>query len=308
MKMSILVVGSVAFDDLETPAGSQTRVLGGSATHFSVSTSFFTQAKLVGVVGGDFDDKHVHFLKSKGVCVDGLEVVSEGKTFHWTGRYSDDFNTAETVRTDLNVFEHFQPKLPDHYKTEEHVFLANIQPGLQIDVLDQVTIKPKWVACDTMNLWITNCCNELKNVLKRVDIFLINEGEAKLLTEESNVVRAAKAILKMGPKILVIKRGEYGSILFYGDDIFTAPAYPLESITDTTGAGDSFAGGFLGHLSQADNLDLPTLKKAMICGSTMASFQVEDFGLDRMRTLDYSHIQERYNSFQQLAHFHGHLE
>lgn len=305
--MSILVVGSVAFDDLETPVGKRLRTLGGSAVHFSMSASFFTDIKLVGVVGSDFDGEHVDFLKSRPICLEGLEIIQDGKTFCWSGKYSHDLNSAESLRTDLNVFATFNPKMPEHYKEVPHVFLANIDPVLQQRVLDQVH-DSRWVACDTMNYWINTKPEALKATLRRVTIFLLNEAEARLLTGEYNIVKAARLIQEMGPRIVVIKRGEYGALLFNGEAIFMAPALPMEHVADPTGAGDSFAGGFLGCLVKEGDITDNALKKAMICGSVMASFQVEDFSLDRLRRLTYVEIRERFDHFEQLSRFSAPLD
>ncbi|OGQ44934.1 MAG: sugar kinase [Deltaproteobacteria bacterium RIFCSPLOWO2_02_FULL_46_8] len=301
--MSILVVGSVAYDDLETPFGKKDRVLGGAATHFSASASFFTPVQLVGVVGGDFDEREITFLRARGVDFAGLQIQPEGKTFHWKGRYSFDLNEAQTLETHLNVFAQFNPALPAHFQKSPFVFLANIDPELQLKVLEQVQT-PKFVAMDTMNFWISGKRSELKKTLAKVDILLINEGEARQLAGERNLVKAAKLIRSWGPKTLVIKRGEYGALLFTGEAIFSAPAYPLEDLKDPTGAGDSFAGGFIGYLaSQNGDLNETALKRAMICGSVMASFQVEDFGLDRMRQLTKQEINDRFQGFKVLSHF-----
>lgn len=301
--MGILVVGSVAYDDLETPFGKRDRILGGAATHFSASASFFTPVQLVGVVGSDFDEREIAFLRGRGVDFSGLRIEPEGKTFHWKGRYGFDLNEAETLETHLNVFAGFNPKLPPSFQGTPCVFLANIDPELQLKVLEQ-TASPRLVAMDTMNFWISGKPDALKKTLAKVDILLINEGEARQLSGERNLVKAARKIRSWGPKVLVVKRGEYGSLLFAGDSVFAAPAYPLEDVKDPTGAGDSFAGGFLGYLAVRDGaLDEAHLKKAVICGSVMASFQVEDFGLDRMRVLTKEEINDRFKGFKVLSHF-----
>lgn len=299
--MSLLVVGSVAFDSVETPFGKAEEVLGGSATYFSTAASFFTDVKLVAVVGEDFPKEHVDFLKGREIDVNGLQKAS-GKTFRWKGRYDFDLNQAHTLDTQLNVFASFKPQIPEAYKDAEYVFLANIDPVLQLEVLKQVK-KPKLVACDTMNFWIEGKVNELKETLKHVDILTINEGEARELSKEANLVKAAKTILSFGPKTLIVKRGEYGSLMFSDSGIFAAPAYPLESVFDPTGAGDSFAGGFMGYLSNTGNLNDGNIRQAIIFGSVMASFNVEEFSLNRMKTLNYSEIEQRFNSFKRLTHF-----
>ncbi|MBI5189731.1 MAG: sugar kinase [Nitrospirae bacterium] len=299
--MSLLVVGSVAFDSVKTPFGVAEDVLGGSATYFSTAASYFTDVKLVAVVGDDFPEKHVSFLKSRKVDVEGLQRTA-GKTFRWKGEYGYDLNEAKTLETHLNVFEGFKPEVPESYKKPDVLFLANIDPVLQREVLHQVE-RPKLVACDTMNFWIGGKRAELVRTLAEVDILLINEGEARELAGEPNLVKAAKAIQGMGPSTLVIKRGEYGALLFGTDYVFSAPAYPLESVFDPTGAGDSFAGGFVGYLDNMHNFDEKSLKQAIIFGSVMASFNVEDFSLNRMKSLDYKEIESRYREFRKLTLF-----
>lgn len=301
--MTILVVGSVAYDDLETPFGKKEKVLGGAATHFSATASFFDTIQLVGVVGGDFNERELQFLKDRGVDLSGLQIQKEGKTFHWKGRYGYDLNEAQTLETHLNVFAHFNPTLPKHFQSTSYVFLANIDPELQLKVLKQVE-KPKFVAMDTMNYWIKGKLDPLKKILGNVDCLLVNEGEARQLSQEHNLIKAYKKISSWGPKILIIKRGEYGALLFYDSFIFSAPGFPLEDLKDPTGAGDSFAGGFMGYLAKSDGpIDQTTLKHAVVCGSAMASFQVEDFGLDRMRHLTKKEIEERFQAFKNLSHF-----
>lgn len=301
--MSIMVVGSVALDTVETPFGRGERILGGSATHFSVAASFFTDVKLIGVVGSDFSDDHLAFLKSRNIQTEGLECVPGGKTFHWQGRYGYDLSNPETLKTELNVFETFEPKVPKSYRDARHVFLANIDPVLQNRLLDEIET-PDFVACDTMNFWIESKPRELKEVVSRVNAFIINEGEARLLAKERNLLKAARLIQSWGPKTLVIKRGEYGALLFHGDTIFSAPGLPLEEIKDPTGAGDSFAGGFMGYLAKVKGKDdLEDLRQAVIYGSVMASFNVEEFSCDRMRTLATQDIAYRYEEFQNLVKF-----
>ena len=299
--MSILVVGSVAFDSVETPFGKADNVLGGSATYFSTAASYFSEVKLVAVVGEDFPDEHIDFLKSKGVDVDGLQKM-QGKTFRWEGRYDYDLNEAHTLATHLNVFEKFQPEVPEAYRKSSYVFLANIDPDIQWNVLEQVK-KPKFVACDTMNFWIEGKPEALKRLLSKVDLFVLNEGEAREFAEEPNLIKASKKILSYGPKTVIIKRGEYGALMFNGGAIFSAPAYPLESIFDPTGAGDSFAGGLMGYLANTDDTSESNIRQAIIFGSVMASFNVEDFSLNRLKTLTLKEIQERYRQFKQLTHF-----
>jgi sugar/nucleoside kinase (ribokinase family) len=299
--MSILVVGSVAIDSVETPFGVGENVLGGSATYFSTSASFFTDVNLVGIVGEDFPQEHIDFLKSRNIDLRGL-VRESGKTFHWKGKYGFDLNEAQTLDTQLNVFQTFRPQIPAEYADTEYLILANIDPELQLEVLAQVK-NPRVIACDTMNFWISSKPEALKKVISKVDFFIINEGEARQLSGEVNLVKAARAILEMGAKNLIIKRGEYGVLLFTRDSIFAAPAYPLEKVFDPTGAGDTFAGGFMGYLANTGNITEEGIRQAIIFGSVMASFNVEDFSLDRLRTLQYSEIDERYRSFKAMTHF-----
>jgi sugar/nucleoside kinase (ribokinase family) len=299
--MSILVVGSVAFDSIKTPFGEVEEVLGGSACYFSTSASFFTDVSLVAVVGEDFPRKHLDFLASRKIDLSGLQH-SAGQTFRWKGRYDYDLNEAHTLETHLNVFETFKPELPESYRDAEFVFLANIDPGLQLDVLRQVR-RPRLVACDTMNFWIAGRKPELIKTLGQVDILLINEAEVRQLAEEPNLVKAAEIIRGFGPKILVVKRGEYGVLMFGEGSIFSAPAYPLEEVFDPTGAGDTFAGGFIGYLAATRNLDEHNLRKAIVFGTVMASFTVEKFSLDRLREIDYADIETRYKRIKLLTDF-----
>ncbi len=299
--MALLVVGSVAFDSVQTPFGKADDVLGGSATYFSTAASYFSNVRLVAVVGKDFPEKHVHFLKKRKIDVQGLQKAN-GKTFRWKGRYDFDLNQAHTLDTQLNVFASFNPKLPEAYKDTEYVFLANIDPVLQLEVLSQIT-KPKLVACDTMNFWIERKLKELKETLKYVDIITINEAEARQLSKESNLVKAAKRIMSYGPEVIIIKRGEYGALMFSDSGIFSAPAYPIESVFDPTGAGDSFAGGFMGYLSRVDSIDDTNIRQAIVVGSVMASFDVEDFSLNRLKNLTNMEIENRYKEFKKLTHF-----
>jgi len=301
--MSVLVVGSVAFDSVKTPFGQVEEVLGGSGTYFSTSASFFTDVKMVAVVGEDFPAEHLDFLRSRKIDLEGLKTA-QGRTFRWKGRYDYDLNEAHTLETHLNVFETFQPELPPGYRDAEYVFLANIDPELQLEVLNQVR-NPKLVACDTMNFWIGGKREALLKTLRHVDILLINEGETRQLAEEPNLVKAARAILAMGPKTLVVKRGEYGVIMFTEHSIFSAPAYPLESVFDPTGAGDTFAGGFMGYLVSTRNLAEGNMRQAIVFGSAMASFVVEDFSLGRMKKLEYAEIEERFRRFKLLTEFDG---
>ncbi len=300
--MSLLVVGSVALDSVETPFGSHERILGGSGTHFSVSASYFTQVNLVAVVGDDFPNEHIQLLKSRNINVDGLEKTS-GKTFHWKGKYEFDLNQAITLDTQLGVFASFDPKIPSHLLTPDCLFLANIAPALQLSVLEKLPKRPRLVALDTMNFWIENQINALKQVISKVDLLIINESEARQLTLESNLRKAWQKIAAIGPKTLIIKRGEYGALMFQDNQIFSAPALPLEEIKDPTGAGDSFAGGVMGYICKSGKHDWETLKKAIIFGSAMASYNVEDFSCKRITKLTIDEINERASEFYHLATF-----
>ncbi|NVN89106.1 MAG: bifunctional hydroxymethylpyrimidine kinase/phosphomethylpyrimidine kinase [Desulfuromonadales bacterium] len=299
--MSIVVVGTVAFDTVETPFGRGENVLGGSATYFSTSASFFTDVSLVAVVGEDFPEEHVRFLQSRSIDTSGLQRIP-GKTFQWSGKYGYDLNDAQTLDTQLNVLTEFRPDLPESYRDAEYLFLANIDPELQMEVLEQVR-SPKIVACDTMNFWISSKPAALTEVMRKVDIVVINEGEARQFTSEANLVKAARKIIDLGCKRLVIKRGEYGVLMFTADSVFAAPAYPLEEVFDPTGAGDTFAGGFMGYLANTGDLSEEGVRQAIVFGSVMASFNVEDFSLDRMKRLDYHEIENRYKSFKALTSF-----
>ena len=299
--MSILVVGSVAFDSIETPFGQVDEVLGGSATYFSTSASFFTDVNLVAVVGEDFPDEHREMLAGRGVDLSGLQT-SPGQTFRWKGRYGFDLNEAHTLDTQLNVFESFSPEIPESYKNAEYVFLANIDPELQLEVLQQVE-KPKLIACDTMNFWIEGKREALVKTLAHVDVLVINEGEARQLADQPNLRKAAQTILALGPKSLVIKRGEYGVIMFSEHSICSAPVYPLEEVFDPTGAGDTFAGGFIGYLASTRNLSEANIRQAIVFGSVMASFNVESFSLDRLKTLEYKEIEDRFREMKLLSDF-----
>jgi len=301
--MSILVVGSVGLDSVETPAGKIENALGGSAIYFSTAASFFFNSiRLVAVTGDDFPQEHLDFLRSRGVDLEGLERIQGGKTFRWGGRYTDDLNSAVTLFTDLNVYGDFNPKLPDAYKNTPYVFLANINPELQLSVLQQV-IEPQLIVCDTMNLWINNSRDALMRTLSKVDILILNDGEARLLTGENNLIRAAKKILAYGPERVVIKKGEHGAISLTDSTFFFTPAYPLEHVVDATGAGDSFAGGFLGYLASVDDASEESIRKAVIYGTVIASFNVEDFSLNRQRTLTRAEVDRRYHQLQESTLF-----
>lgn len=295
----LLVVGSVALDTVQTPFGKVEEALGGSATYFSYSASFFTQVRLVATVGEDFPEQHLRLLKDRGVDIAGLRV-SRGRTFRWSGSYGYDLNEAKTLDTQLNVFADFRPSLGDDLAVVPFLFLANIDPELQLGVLRQMKRRPRLVALDTMNFWIQGKREALARVLAEVDVVTINDGEARQLAGEPNLIKAARAIAAMGPKTVVVKRGEYGAVLLADSHFFVVPAYPLESVFDPTGAGDTFAGGFMGHLAAQDRLDPATLRRAMVYGSVMASFTVEDFSLKRLARLRPPEIAERYAAFEDL--------
>jgi sugar/nucleoside kinase (ribokinase family) len=299
--MSLLVVGSVALDSLETPFGRRDEILGGSASYFATCAGFFGPTRVVAVVGEDFPEAHLEFLASRGADLSGL-VRQPGKTFRWKGRYDFDLNTAHTLDTQLNVLASFQPVLPPAFLDSDFVFLGNIDPDLQRSVLDQVRA-PRFVACDTMNFWITSKRASLLETLRRVDLLFVNDAEARQLAGEHNVIKAARAILGMGPRAVVVKRGEYGALFFSGTEVFAASAYPLLDVFDPTGAGDSFAGGFMGYLARTPRLDGAALRRAMVVGSVVASFTVEQFSLDRLRTLTRGEIRTRYAEALQLATF-----
>lgn len=300
--MSILVIGSIAFDTVETPFGKVEDALGGSAAYFSTSASYFSAVKLVAVVGDDFRQEHINSFADRGIDIAGLKKVPGGKTFRWKGRYEYDLNQAHTIDTQLNVFKSFNPVIPESYRESPYVFLGNIDPDLQISVLDQVK-KPKLVAADTMNYWIEGKPDALRELLKRIDILVINEAEAREFSGEASLIKGARKILKQGPRILIVKRGEYGALMFIGGSIFAAPAYPLEEISDPTGAGDSFAGGFMGYLANSGDLGEASLRKAIIYGSVMASFNVEAFSLERLSALTLAEIRDRYTALKRLTHF-----
>lgn len=300
--MSILVVGSVALDSIKTPFGEVKEALGGSATYFSYSASFFAPVRLVAVVGADFPKQHVQLLKTRGISTDGLET-SPGKTFRWSGLYETDMNSAHTLNTELNVFQAFKPKIPSHYISTPHVFLANIDPDLQLEVLHQVE-GPKLTGCDTMNLWIGIKPDSLNRLLKKVGVFLLNDGEARQFTGITNLIKAGYDLLKRGPRVVVIKKGEHGAILITKDFFFVAPAYPVEDVFDPTGAGDCFAGGFFSSLAISGQFwEETSLRRSVIFGTVMASFNVESFSLDRLKTLNQQDILDRYNRFKKFTHF-----
>jgi sugar/nucleoside kinase (ribokinase family) len=295
-------VGSVAFDALESPYGKVERTLGGAATYFAVAASFFTPVNLVAIVGEDFSDKDAAIFHGRRIDTEGLERAV-GKTFFWAGRYSENLNERVTLTTELNVFADFKPKLPEKYRRSKFVFLANIAPDLQHSVLKQVKVKPKIAALDTMNYWIERNNADLRETLKHVDILMINDSETRELSSEHNLLRAAKHIFKMGPSTLVVKRGEYGAMMVDKNGVFCVPAFPLEEPHDPTGAGDSFAGGFMGYLAGAQSKTDAALRRAMVFGSVMGSFTVEKFGMDRLRKLKRAEIHARARHFAKLTQF-----
>ena len=299
--MALLAVGSVAFDSIRTPHGQVDDIVGGSATYFSVTASCFTPVRIVAVIGEDFGKEQLRVFAGRAIDTAGLEQVA-GKTFRWRGQYAGDMNEAQTLETQLNVFERFAPKIPAGYLDSEFVFLGNIDPVLQLHVREQLP-KARLVACDSMNFWIKGRLPELKRTLAQVDALIINEGEARLLSGQQNLKRAVTEIQKLGPRIVVIKRGEYGVVLFTDSGIFAAPGYPLEEVRDPTGAGDTFAGGFMGYLAQQGNLSEANLRQAVVYGSVMASFAVEEFGLGRLLRLGPQEIEARFREFKNLTHF-----
>lgn len=300
--MSLTVVGSVAFDGLETPFGKRERILGGAATHFSLSASFFTDVRIVGVVGNDFGAEEEKVFDKHNIDITDVERIADGKTFFWRGRYEYDMNVAHTLETQLNVFETFQPKLSEETKKSRLVFLANIQPDLQREVREQIT-DASLIGLDTMNYWITSAKESLLKTIEKVNLVIINDAEARQLAGEPNVIKAAQKIISWGPSYLIVKRGEYGAAMFTKDTYFAIPAYPLEAVFDPTGAGDTFAGGFMGYLDSQETLNEDAMRRAMIFGSVMASFNVEEFGTERVQKLTHDEINERFRAFKRITHF-----
>jgi len=302
--MSLLIIGTMAFDALETPFGKVDRIIGGSATYAAWAASNFAKPiKQVSIVGGDFPQEEIAALEARGVAFEGVEVVKEGKSFFWSGRYHMDMNTRDTLVTDLNVLAQFDPKLPESYQGCEYVMLGNLAPAVQISVLSQLKQKPKLVIMDTMNFWMDIAMDELKNAIGMVDLLMVNDGEARQLSGEYSLVKAAKKIQAMGPKYIIIKKGEHGALLFYEGKIFSAPALPLEDVFDPTGAGDTFAGGFIGYLTKINDTSFESMKAAIIVGSAMASFCVEKFGPSRLKEISMDDINARVKEFVSLANF-----
>jgi sugar/nucleoside kinase (ribokinase family) len=301
--MSVLVVGTVAFDSIETPFGSAERILGGSAAYFALAASLFAPVRLVGVIGRDFPQEYIDLFAARRIDIEGLHRAA-GETFHWRGRYHEDVNVRDTLELHLNVLAGFVPHLPERYRDAEYVFLGNIDPAMQAQVLDQLRTM-KLVACDTMDHWIRESPEELRKVLRRVEMLVINDSEARLLSGYNNIVQAARGILRMGPKVVLIKRGEYGVLQFSDGSIFATPAYPLEEVFDPTGAGDSFAGGLLGQLARSEDHSERGLRRAIVYGSVVASFTVEDFGVKRLASVELTAVEERFRSFAKLTDFHS---
>lgn len=302
--MSILVVGTMAYDAIKTPFGQTDKIIGGAATYIAYSASYFHKPiNLVSIVGGDFDFQEMENLKSRGVDINGVEIKQDGKSFFWSGVYHMDMNSRDTLVTDLNVLLEFNPILPEAYKSSEYVLLGNIDPVLQMKVIDQMPSKPKLVVLDTMNFWMDVAMDKLMAVIKKVDVLTINDSEARQLSGEYSLVKAAKKILGFGPKYLIIKKGENGALLFHENDIFFAPALPLEEVFDPTGAGDTFAGGFIGFLAKTGDISFENMKRAIIYGSAMASFCVEKFGTERLKELDMEEIHDRVEEFVSLSQF-----
>lgn len=300
----LLIVGTVAFDAIETPFGKTDKILGGAATYIGLSASFFKlQSAIVSVVGDDFPQEHLDLLKNNNIDISGIEVVKGGKTFFWSGRYHNDLNSRDTLDTQLNVLADFNPVVPENFKDADVVMLGNLHPNIQISVLDQMQQKPKLVVLDTMNFWMDCALEELKEVMKRIDVITINDEEARQLSGEYSLVKAAEAIQQMGPQYVVIKKGEHGALLFHDTDVFFAPALPLKEVYDPTGAGDTFAGGFSGYITQSSNISFGNLKNAIIYGSNLASFCVEEFGTQRMQRLTREDVDSRLQQFKMLTQF-----
>lgn len=300
----LLIVGTVAFDAIETPFGKTDKILGGAGTYIGLSASFFdVKTAIVSVVGEDFPQEYLNLLTERNIDISGIEVVKGGKTFFWSGRYHNDLNSRDTLETQLNVLADFQPKVPENFNNADVIMLGNLHPIVQSSVLDQLTAKPKLVVLDTMNFWMDCALNDLLEVIKRVDVITINDEEARQLSGEYSLVKAAAKIQTMGPKYVVIKKGEHGALLFHKKEVFFAPALPLEEVFDPTGAGDTFAGGFTGYIAQSENISFNNMKNAIIHGSNLASFCVEKFGTQRMLTLNKKEVNDRLQQFKSLTQF-----
>ena len=302
--MSLIIVGTVAFDSIETPYGKADRVVGGAALYGSIAASFFTDGvELVSIIGGDFPQEELAYMVSRGIDLAGLDIKKDKKSFYWSGKYHDNMNARDTLITELNVLAEFDPVLPSHYKDADYVMLGNLQPEVQMKVIEQMEKRPKLIILDTMNFWMDVAMDSLKKVIGKIDVLTINDEEARQLSGEYSLVKAAKKILAMGPTYLIVKKGEHGALLFHEDKIFSAPALPLAEVYDPTGAGDTFAGGFAGYLAMTDDISFENLKRAIIYGSAMASFCVEEFSIGKLRTLNEEMVNERLQQFVQLASF-----
>ncbi|WP_456422188.1 PfkB family carbohydrate kinase [Lutibacter sp.] len=300
----LLIVGTVAFDAIETPFGQTDKILGGAATYISLSASQFgVNSGIVSVVGGDFPKEYLEKLNAKNINTDGIEIIEEGKTFFWKGKYHNDLNSRDTLITDLNVLADFNPVVPESFKDTDFLMLGNLHPAVQMAVIKQIPIRPKLVVLDTMNFWMDNTLNELMEVIAKIDVITINDEEARQLSGEYSLVKAAQKIHKMGPEFVVIKKGEHGALLFNNGEVFFAPALPLEEVFDPTGAGDTFAGGFIGHIAKSGDISFENMKRAVISGSNLASFCVEKFGTERMENITHDEIQKRLLQFKQLTQF-----
>ncbi|MCF3110086.1 PfkB family carbohydrate kinase [Niabella sp. CC-SYL272] len=306
--MSVITVGTMAFDAIETPFGKANKIVGGSATYAAYAASYFVKpVQQISIIGYDFPDEELKSLAARGVQLEGVEKVSNKKSFFWKGLYHEDMNTRDTLVTDLNVLEDFDPKIPDSYQGAEFLMLGNLMPKLQLSVIDQLKQKPKLIVLDTMNFWMETAMPDLETVLNRVDLLMVNDSEARELTHQYSLVKAAKKIREMGPKYLIIKKGENGALLFYEDKVFFAPAFPLEDVFDPTGAGDTFAGGFIGYLAKTGDISFNNMKKAIIVGSAMASFCVEKFGNTRLKELTTEELNNRIQLFRELTSFETEL-
>ena len=302
--MSLITVGTMAFDAIETPFGKVDKIIGGSATYVTYAASnFVTPVQQISIVGNDFPEAEMKELKKRGVMVDGVEIVPDKKSFFWSGKYHIDMNTRDTLVTDLNVLADFNPIVPESYQGSEFLMLGNLMPKLQLSVINQMRVRPKLIVMDTMNFWMDIALDDLKLVLTKVDVLLVNDGEARQLSGEVSLVKAARRIMEMGPRFLIIKKGEHGALLFHENHVFFAPALPLEEVFDPTGAGDTFAGGFIGHLARTKDISFENMKTAIIVGSAMASFCVEKFGPDRLKEITKQDIDERLSEFVQLVNF-----
>lgn len=302
--MSLITVGTMAFDAIETPFGKTDKIVGGSAIYLAYAASnFIKPVQQISIVGYDFPKEEMEELRKRGVHLDGVEIVADKKSFFWSGRYHEDMNSRDTLITDLNVLADFDPKVPDSYQGAEFLMLGNLQPKIQLNVIQELKKRPKLIVMDTMNFWMETAMSELKIVLKYVDMLLVNDAEARQLSGQFSLVKAARSILQMGPKYLIIKKGEHGALLFHGDNVFFAPALPLEDVFDPTGAGDTFAGGFIGHLAKTGDISFENMKRAIIVGSAMASFCVEKFGPTRLKEVTKSDIDARIQMFKELVNF-----